>query len=54
MLNYLRSLSEHYQVLYFTCVKDNIVPSKEVITLNKIEEGGNDEKYRESKSRRFS
>ena len=35
MLNYLRSLSEHYQVLYFTCVKDNIVPSKEVITLNK-------------------
>ncbi|SCU55275.1 membrane associated protein [Staphylococcus aureus] len=40
MLNYLRSLSEHYQVLYFTCVKDNIVPSKEVITLNKIEEGG--------------
>ncbi len=21
MLNYLRSLSEHYQVLYFTCVK---------------------------------
>ncbi|MFH7205020.1 hypothetical protein ACGCJ4_13330, partial [Staphylococcus aureus] len=27
-------------VLYFTCVKYNIVPSKEVITLNKIEEGG--------------
>ncbi|WP_431607720.1 hypothetical protein, partial [Staphylococcus aureus] len=28
------------QVLYFTCVKDNIVPTKEVITLNKREEGG--------------
>ncbi|MBO1199192.1 AAA family ATPase [Staphylococcus simiae] len=40
MLNYLRELSQHYQVLYFTCVKDNIIPAKEVITLNKIEEGG--------------
>jgi len=27
-------------VLYFTCTKDNIIPSKEMIILNKLEEGG--------------
>lgn len=40
MLNYLRELAKDYQVLYFTCVKDNIIPPKEILTLNKIEEGG--------------
>lgn len=40
MLNYLRELSRNYQVLYFTCTKDNIIPSKEMIILNKLEEGG--------------
>ena len=40
MLNYLRELSQNYQVLYFTCTKDNIIPSKEMIILNKLEEGG--------------
>ncbi|MEJ7173251.1 AAA family ATPase [Staphylococcus caprae] len=40
MLNYLRDLSKNYQVLYFTCTKDNMIPSKEMIILNKLEEGG--------------
>ncbi len=40
MLNYLRELSKDYQVLYFTCTKDNLIPSKEMLLLNKIEEGG--------------
>lgn len=40
MLNYLRELSQEYQVLYFTCTNDNIIPNKEMITLNKFEKGG--------------
>lgn len=40
MMNYLRQLPKHYQILYFTCVKDTSVPSKQIITLDKIEEGG--------------
>lgn len=40
MLNYLRTLSTDHQVLYFTCTNDNIVPTKEMITLNKLEKGG--------------
>ena len=40
MLNYLRDLAENHQVLYFTCTKDQIVPSKEMLVLNKLEEGG--------------
>ena len=36
MLKYLRELSEHYQILYFTCTKDHVIPAKEVLTLNKI------------------
>ena len=40
MLNYLRELSQDYQVLYFTCTNDNIIPNKEMITLNKFEKGG--------------
>ena len=39
MLNYLRELAKDYQVLYFTCMKDAI-PSKEMLILNKLEEGG--------------
>ena len=51
MLNYLRELSQDYQVLYFTCTNDNIIPNKEMITLNKFEKGGNNEKCRKIKSR---
>ncbi|MCE5091130.1 ATP-binding protein [Staphylococcus devriesei] len=40
MLNYLRELAKDYQVLYFTCTKDTAIPSKEMLILNKIEEGG--------------
>ncbi|MBM2658258.1 ATP-binding protein [Staphylococcus pseudoxylosus] len=40
MMNYLRQMPSSYQILYFTCVKDTSVPSKQIITLNKIEEGG--------------
>ncbi|MCJ1667800.1 AAA family ATPase [Staphylococcus sp. NRL 19/737] len=40
MLNYLRELAYDYQVLYFTCTKDTTIPSKEMLILNKIEEGG--------------
>lgn len=40
MLKYLRELSEHYQILYFTCTKDHVIPAKEVLTLNKLQEGG--------------
>lgn len=40
MMNYLRQMPNDYQILYFTCVKDTSVPSKQIITLNKPEEGG--------------
>lgn len=40
MMNYLRQMPNSYQILYFTCVKDNSVPSKQIITLDKIQEGG--------------
>lgn len=40
MMNYLRQMPSNYQMLYFTCVKDTSVPSKQIITLNKYEEGG--------------
>lgn len=40
MLNYLRELAKDYQVLYFTCMKDTAIPSKEMLILNKLEEGG--------------
>ncbi|WP_210129872.1 AAA family ATPase [Staphylococcus sp. GDX8P54P] len=40
MLNYLRELAKDYQVLYFTCMKDTAIPSKEMLILNKVEEGG--------------
>ena len=40
MINYLRTLSTEHQVIYFTCTNDNIVPTKEMITLNKLEKGG--------------
>ncbi|OHP59330.1 AAA family ATPase [Staphylococcus sp. HMSC061G04] len=40
MLNYLRELAKDYQVLYFTCMKDAAIPSKEMLILNKLEEGG--------------
>ena len=46
MLKYLRELSEHYQILYFTCTKDHVIPAKEVLTLNKLQEGGKNEKCR--------
>ena len=54
MLKYLRELSEHYQILYFTCTKDHVIPAKEVLTLNKLQEGGKNEKCRKIKSRRLS
>ena len=47
---YLRDLAENHQVLYFTCTKDQIVPSKEMLVLNKLEEGVNNEKCRKFKS----
>lgn len=40
MMNYLRQMPKSYQILFFTCVKDTSVPSKQIITLNKLEEGG--------------
>lgn len=40
MMNYLRQMPSSYQILYFTCIKDTSVPSKQIITLNKYEEGG--------------
>lgn len=40
MLNYLRELSQEHQVLYFTCTKDTTIPSREMLILNKKEEGG--------------
>ena len=40
MLKYLRELSEHYQILYFTCTKDHVIPAKEVLTLNKLRKAG--------------
>lgn len=40
MMNYLRQMPNSYQILYFTCVKDNSVHSKQIITLDKIQEGG--------------
>lgn len=40
MMNYLRSMPNDYQILYFTCAKDTSVPSKQIITLNKYKEGG--------------
>ena len=43
MLNYLRELAKDYQVLYFTCMKDAAIPSKEMLILNKLE-AENDEK----------
>lgn len=40
MMDYLRKIPQSYQILYFTCVKDSSVPSKQIVTLNKLEEGG--------------
>lgn len=40
MLEYLRELSKEHQVLYFTCTKDQIIPNKEILILNKVGEGG--------------
>ncbi|UEX90859.1 AAA family ATPase [Staphylococcus ratti] len=37
MMKYLRALPEAYQVLYFTCSKDNHIPAKQLVTLEKIE-----------------
>lgn len=37
MIKYLRDLPDAYQVLYFTCSKDNHIPSKQLVTLEKIE-----------------
>ena len=45
-----KRLAENHQVLYFTCTKDQIVPSKEMLVLNKLEEGGKYEKCRKFKS----
>ena len=40
MLNYLRTLPHDYQILYFTCMRDSSIPTKQIVTLNKPEEGG--------------
>lgn len=40
MMTYLKELAENYQVLYFTCTKDNFVPAKQTVILEKLEEGG--------------
>ncbi|PTH32649.1 DNA repair protein Rad50 [Staphylococcus agnetis] len=37
MMKFLRALTDAYQVLYFTCAKDNHIPSKQLVTLEKIE-----------------
>lgn len=37
MMKFLRTLPDAYQVLYFTCAKDNHIPSKQLVTLEKIE-----------------
>lgn len=39
MMKFIRQFPEDYQVLYFTCVKDTGIPSKQMITLNKVEDG---------------
>lgn len=40
IMDYLREMPDDYQILYFTCVKDTTVPAKQIVTLNKLEEGG--------------
>ncbi|GEP80516.1 AAA family ATPase [Staphylococcus carnosus] len=40
MMDYLKEMAQTYQVLYFTCTKDNFVPTKQKVILEKIEEGG--------------
>ena len=40
MMSYIRNMPKDYQVLYFTCNKDTNIPSKQMVVLNKIEEGG--------------
>ena len=40
MIDYLKSLSAEYQILYFTCSKDNNIPAKQTVILEKLEEGG--------------
>lgn len=37
MMKYLRSMSEEYQILYFTCSRDTNIPAKQLVTLNKID-----------------
>jgi len=40
MMDYIKEMAQTYQVLYFTCTKDNFVPTKQKVILEKIEEGG--------------
>ncbi|WP_392449769.1 AAA family ATPase [Staphylococcus massiliensis] len=39
ILKYLRNMSNVYQILYFTCTKDQTIPQKQLLVLNKVEEG---------------
>lgn len=40
MMDYIKEMAQTYQVLYFTYTKDNFVPTKQKVILEKIEEGG--------------
>ena len=40
MMEYLKEMAQTYQVLYFTCTKDNFIPTKQKVILEKLEEGG--------------
>ena len=40
MMEYLKELAAKYQILYFTCAKENYIPSKQTVVLEKLEEGG--------------
>ncbi|PCF86023.1 ATP-binding protein [Staphylococcus intermedius] len=37
MMKYLRGMSDDYQILYFTCSRDSNIPTKQLVTLNKID-----------------
>ncbi len=37
MMKYLRGMSEEFQILYFTCLRDSNIPTKQLVTLKKIE-----------------
>lgn len=38
VMKYLRALPDEYQVLYFTCNRDSQIPTKQLVTLNKVKQ----------------